>query len=132
MRPNTRFVCLWSIGHGYTWDLGKQPLNPLELICMCDASHSLLTPHYVGIQMFFNYVCKYLNQGSDWITTCRLHILVVGIYNIVSFSTWNFILWKMNINLITVKISIVCTEIMKRSKKKYKQIKQRYSYNTWK
>ena len=54
-------------------------------------------------------VRTYLNQTSYRVATRRDHILLVCIYNMISLSSSNFILRKMDIHLITIEICIIRT-----------------------
>lgn len=58
--------------------------------------------------MQFSY--SNLNQASNCISLGRNNVLFISIYNVICFSTRNFILWKVDIHFITIKIGIIGTE----------------------
>lgn len=62
----------------------------------------------VGDSVQFSY--SNLNQASNCISFSWNNVLFISIYNIICFSTRDFILWEVDIHFITVKIGIIGTE----------------------
>ncbi len=48
-----------------------------------------------------------LNKATNWVTTGRHNVLLVSIYNFICLCPSKFLLGKMDIHLITIKICIV-------------------------